>query len=284
MATQEQTAWANGPLDFDVASAMPRLEASMEVRLITTCPFAECGPEEAVATIKSNPVLREFDHIPVRERGQIIGVFNRREDHRGKECVREAMIPLNEWYLLSADAPLLTFVEKADERPFCLVLDGEAISGIVTLSDLQKLPVRPAIFLRVTHLEILLAEYIRKSTPRDQWLSHLHPKQAEKVRHDWKALHRRNLVIDLVSATKLAHKIEVALKMGAFPGRINAKSELREIRELRDSVAHAWDYAGFPDEAKKVPQRVRLVKEYIELLNACLASYQAQNAKGTEIQ
>jgi CBS domain-containing protein len=263
--------WASGPLDFDVATIMPRLEAAMQVRLIWASPFIDCSSQDSIQAIIDDRKLLDFDHIPVRHEGQVVGVFNRSEDHAGKTFIREAMAPLNERFLLSADAPLMSFLERADDRPFCLVLDGENLSGIVTISDLQKLPVRPALFLLVTHLEILLAEWIRRESPdEERWLALLKKGQRAKIKNSWEDLRDKNLVIDMVSATSFTHKMDAASALGAFADKNSAPADLLEIRELRDSMAHAWDYGTFPEQAQKVPKRIRLAKEYIQLMNDAL--------------
>ncbi len=60
------------------------------------------------------------------------------------------MEPLSDANLISADAGILTFVMSADQAHCRLVVDGDRIDAIVTLSDLQKLSVRPAVFLLIT--------------------------------------------------------------------------------------------------------------------------------------
>ena len=41
---------------------------------------------------------------------------------------------------------LLDFVRTADEHSCRLVVDGGRVTGLVSLSDIQKLPVRAALF------------------------------------------------------------------------------------------------------------------------------------------
>jgi hypothetical protein len=93
----------------------------------------------------------------------------------------------------------------------------------------------------------------------------------KKLKHSFKTLQKKNLAIDLVSATSLSHKITAAVTLGAFPSE-SAEADLDEIRQLRNSVAHAWEYGYKPAEAKCVPQRVRLLRRYIRLLQKQLAN------------
>jgi hypothetical protein len=59
---------------------------------------------------------------------------------------------IDESILISGDVGILSFVEHADEHPCPLVVSGMKLDGIVTLSDLQKLTVRPSILFLITHL------------------------------------------------------------------------------------------------------------------------------------
>jgi hypothetical protein len=56
---------------------------------------------------------------------------------------------------------VLRYIEEAEMSPCRLVLRHTQIAGIVTILDLQKLAVRPALFVLVTHLELLMAASIR---------------------------------------------------------------------------------------------------------------------------
>src|SRR6266511_4977695 len=65
--------------------------------------------------------------------------------------------------LISAETSLLQFVWSAEEQPRRLVLEGTDIRGIVTLSDIQKLPVRISLFSLFIHFVLLLTEHLRQS-------------------------------------------------------------------------------------------------------------------------
>jgi hypothetical protein len=267
MNETEATAWANGPLDFDVAEAMPQLEAGMRVRFMATFPFEGCRDDDEVREVVSRFEEKQFDFIPVTDQKRhVVGVFHRREHHGSNRLVREAMRPLTSGMLLSADAPLFTFVEKADERPYCLVVDGEDINGIVTLSDLQKLPVRPALFLLVTHLELLIVEWMRR-IGEATWLTKLRNGRVGLIRKRHERLQDRNLRIDLVCSTDLSDKFDVVVALNLFGPEPAVQKELSEIRALRNLVAHGGDYGAFPEDALKVPGRVRNVRKYIGLLH-----------------
>jgi hypothetical protein len=258
------TQWASAALNSDAVAALPQLEAAMQVRLMATTPFDHCYVEEDVAAVLARFSEKDYDHIPVRDGHHVVGVFNCKEGHPSSSAMRDVMQPLTELWLLSADTPLLSFIERADERPYCLVLDGEMITGIVTLSDLQKLPVRPAIFLLITHLELLIGNWLR-GRKEEEWLGTLDDVSRKRIRKAFKELKQENLALDLVTSTTFSDKYRAAVALKAFP-EASAKKDLEEICKLRNSIAHAWEYGNQPDCAKTVARRVRLARQYIKKL------------------
>lgn len=71
------------------------------------------------------------------------------------------MLPLSDRMLVAANMPMLDFIPLLGENPFWLVVFGSRIDGIVTRSDLLKLPVRICVFTLVTHLELVMMNRIR---------------------------------------------------------------------------------------------------------------------------
>ena len=86
----------------------------------------------------------------------------------------KAMSSLDQSILIASDSGVLRYIEEAEASPCRLVLRHTQIAGIVTIADLQKLAVRPALFVLVTHLELLMAAAIRarfQDRPDDDWLT-----------------------------------------------------------------------------------------------------------------
>ncbi len=119
------------------------------------------------------PVVECADAFPERVIGLVeLAPFMHGATPRG--CVRDQMRPLSEENLIGADASILAFIRNADQQECRLVVSGPEISGLVSLSDLQRLPVRAALFAMVTHLEITMAHAIRSECNRSEdWLIRL---------------------------------------------------------------------------------------------------------------
>ena len=150
---------------------------------------------------------------------------------------------------------------------------GTRIAGIVTISDIQKLPVRPALFLLVTHLELLMAAVIRghfRHCPDNQWLVLLGDRR-NCVEARWRKLQSKNLAIDQINATYFADKRQILIKSGLLrSSRTKAEKEFGAIEELRNDLAHASDYALTLDGAQKVIATVKLSRKWIEHLGQIL--------------
>src|SRR5262249_21323024 len=153
----------------------------------------QCSPKASWRHIEGNDALHDFDQIPLTslDGSRIEGVFVR----------GQGRIALDTGMFMAADASLLSFVETADKQRFrFLVSDGE-IAGLVTLSDLQKLPVYALLFGLVIAIEMLLTEWMRsacQATP-DAWLKHLAPDQHKIVERYWTKAQRDNVAIDRLS-------------------------------------------------------------------------------------
>jgi CBS domain-containing protein len=275
------------PLEGDADSILSSLEQGLTVGLIATFDLAWCNAEDRLSDVLSRQDLAEFDHVPVKREGDVVGLLDMTsaDDHDGLR-VQEAMDPLQGNMLISAEAGILSFIESADRSRCRLVLRDSQVDGIVTLSDLQKLPVRPAIFLLITHLELLMLAWLRKrgeQTSETEVLNKLSEGRRSKLEEEWERLKTNNLAIDRLSATQFCDKRELLVKHG-FPvtSKGAARTELEEIEDLRDSVAHAGDYALTRDNALSTVATVRKTRRWISDLERELNGSQ-DAATGTSV-
>src|SRR5437868_6318955 len=132
-------------LESDQQHFWSSLEGAATVRQIATFEgLVTCQKHSLMSEVMSYANESDFDHLPVQhgKDGSFVGLLNL-ADQEGTDLndrVEDVMEPIGPSNLISADAPLLRFVETADSRRCRLVLDGTTITGIITLSDLQKLP------------------------------------------------------------------------------------------------------------------------------------------------
>ncbi|WP_445466538.1 hypothetical protein [Faunimonas sp. B44] len=243
------------------------MHSGLTVELIAT-PRAElmtCRPEETVASVIARNV-EGYDFLPVVEQppGQaerIVGLFHATTSFESDDActIAEHFLPLSEEYVIGADGSILDFVWDADEKPCRLVISGARVVGLVSLSDLQKLPVRAALFALITGLEITMAETIRRVHAADQgWMPFLSEGRIAKVKRQIAASRKDDGFVDSLLFTQFCDKADIVVKSSMLPlSRSQAREQLEAIQELRNSLAHANDYAAVPEQARNVCAVVR---------------------------
>jgi hypothetical protein len=252
------------------------LERGFPVRLIGTFEgLVTCDVDDPLDTVLARADAEPYDQLPVTDGGRIVGLLRHGGMRssggpaRGADStVRDLMQRLDETTLIAAEAGILTFLLGAKTSPCRLVLDGDRITGLVSKSDLQKLPVRSLLFHIVTHLELATAAWIRRHFPVEAtWLAVLTKSRRAAVETRYAELAAARLAVDRLTATMFADKRAVLLRTGALPvSRNRAKEAFEQIEALRDAVAHIGDYALTQEAADRTIDTVALARFWIEAL------------------
>ena len=269
--------WPSSPLSIDQERTAGQIEGALTVRLIGTLgDLKVTTPDARVEDALAIANEYRFDYLPVREGagGSIIGIFSRLSSPADNTHVAEVYERLGPNDLISADTSLLNFVWSADEQPRRLILDGTNIQGIVTLSDIQKLPVRMALFSLFIHFELLLNELLLRSLRSDDPCRYLQPKRVELVQAKWQQFASNEMDQDILSALDLCDKREVAKKLrilGKSPGYIEKSIKGIETN-LRNPIAHGAEYAQTRESAVKTINAARATRDWIQELQKALSS------------
>ena len=174
--------WANRD-DTGTGDVFHALHAGLTVELIATKlpQLMTCAPDEPLSVVKARNT-EPYDFLPVLAPGdggrdRIVGLFHAAkvfDETPADGRIEQHYAPLSEDCLIGADTSILNFVTDADEMPCRLVISGARIVGLVSLSDLQKLPVRAALFALITGFEIAMFEAIKRECPNDDdWKRYL---------------------------------------------------------------------------------------------------------------
>ncbi len=288
MADQDRETLVKGLHDArlvaDEAALAAALERGFPVRLIGTFEgIVTCAIDEPLAVVAARAETQAFDQLPVVENERIVGLLRRRPGSLpavGK--VRDAFARLDETMLIAADADILGFLAGAKASPCRLILDGARITGLVSKSDLQKLPVRSLLFHIVTHLELAMAAWIRRYFPDDAtWLGVLTRSRREAVEARYRGLAEARLAVDRLTATMFADKRAVILRTASLPvSRNRAKEDFEAIEALRDAVAHIGDYALSQEAADRTIDTVALTRFWITALRGLEVDERAPRLAG----
>ncbi len=225
---------------------MSGLEKGLQVIHVTT-PVAQllcCQEDDNVEAVLVRSDLRSFDQIPVKRQETIIGLLKRRECPEGaKGVARKHMLPLGEETLVSAETSLLTFIEN--EPLDRIVISGTKIYGLVTKSDLLKLPTYLLGFGLITHIETLMLCIIRDTgISNDIWLPWIHPQHKDYIIKEFKKLSSKRSDPDMLELSYFSDKsriLEELAEREEYAPYIPDKSfieKLKDFTEFRNIIAH----------------------------------------------
>jgi hypothetical protein len=261
--------WASEPLRASATDFLQAIRSEIPVSLIAT-PRAnlKCECVSRCESIENNPDLADFDQVPLTDdQGvRIEGVYVRGQ---GRVELRENMF-------MAADAPLLSFLESADRQTFRFLVLESNVSGLVTISDIQKLPVYSVLFSLLVAVELLLMEWIRKRCNGDdtKWLTHLKKPQRGYVEKHWKSAVGENMAVDRLSCATFGQEIQAAVGLELFENDENQRAKLKALERLRHQICHASEFAPNLGQALKIPANVRdahstivWLQEQIEILS-----------------
>lgn len=254
--------WVNHE-EIGSSDVFEALHAGLTVSLIST-------RREDLMTCVSNETLSDvmernkepYDFLPVIKSGingeeRIIGLFHAASFFNVSPLdgvVGEYFEPLSEDFLIGADASILDFVKTADEKPCRMVVSGARIIGLVSLSDLQALPVRAALFALITGFEITMSEAINAKFSRDEdWMRHLSDGRLKIIKREIEKSHQEDGFVDALLFTQFCDKTDIITKSFQIPpSKKKVRGRLEKIQKLRDNLAHANEYAASPDHATNV--------------------------------
>ena len=250
--------------DDPFTSILRSLEGSLNVSLISS-PLITCDSSSLAAEVFQRPECVPIDQIPVTHESKIIGVLERSEAGTPILPARECMRPLEERMLVGATTGILTYIHLTAE-PYHLVVNGNGIDGLVTPSDLLKLPVRLVLFAFLTHLEATMANAIRTRCPDDSWQRHLSRSRAAKLREVFEKGKKENVYADLLSFTQWCDKRDILameLPEEIRGSKTEFRSDHRNLEDLRNRVMHANKYLT---DASALSEMVRCAKWWIDRL------------------
>lgn len=241
------------------------LENGLKVEHIMTSDLVTRPHDVSVEVILADPELEGIDQIPVKRGDVIVAVIERPDDPAlpGGDIQPRA---LEESILIAADEPISRFLKIAEKSPYRLVVNGGGIGGIVTRSDLLKLPVRIFLFTLITHLETVMANLIARELPDDDdWLDLLSESRRENVLR--KAGSARAVRLDpaLLEFADFCDKRTVVRKHRQ-PGK-GFEADLKKVEELRNTLAHAGDYAANDHQLKELIHLVNRAEHWIDELS-----------------
>ncbi|MFJ5763655.1 hypothetical protein ACIQAA_32120 [Neobacillus sp. NPDC093182] len=207
--------------------------------------LASCNVSDQAKQIRDQMVSKDYDVIGVEENGWVIG-YVLRDDLKEGTC-KEYFRSFSPSDLVSDSTPLLQtlFIFKNTERLF--IIEGNRITKVVTLADLQKPPIRMLLFGVISVLEMHLYRIISEYFAEDSWKSHLSTKRIQLAEELFLQRKARNEAIKLSDCLQLCDKRDIVLneqplrELLGFESKSKGKDFFKKLEILRNNLAHSQD-------------------------------------------
>jgi hypothetical protein len=241
-----------------VTEGLAGLDEGLRVRHIATFPVVTCAKSDGLKDVLLHPDFLDFDQIPITQGQRIIGILERSEPAQLRR--------LDDSVLVSADDLLSHFVHTVHEQQYRLVVDRTAISGIVTWSDLLKLPVIVLAFSVIAQLELAMNQRINEQYGRgsDTWLEVLEKGERAKIAGRRKKLKSQNLTLPTIELVDLVHKAKVLRHV--LSARRDFEADLGKIVGLRNDVAHVKRIIRSSAGLKVLVDRLETAETWLRML------------------
>ena len=243
------------------------LAQAIHVKQIATYNLQTCAPDQSVKDVLEK--YPEFDQIPIKENGTVIGVIERNTQGAEEDpakCVRR----LEDSILVSEELPLLEFLPLMASPPYYrLVLAGNRIDAVVTRSDLLKLPVRLLAFTKINQLETAMQELIELRYPDErEWLKLLSEESSGSIRSRRKRAQDYRSDPPLVEFTTFKDKVTIVRWM--FGEANPVREHLNQLVGLRNTIVHDGNYAETEELLSEFIARLQQVDRCITELDRLL--------------
>jgi len=158
---------------------------------------------------------------------------------------------------MAAATPIRQLIPLLALRRFYFLLAGPDVRQIVTVSDLNRLPVRVYLFTILSHLEGLMADLLVDEFPDDAWLGELTERQRANVRGLYDQKKGVDVDTRLIDCTTLTQKFAIISKNARLRVRFGRTSKatferyVQPVKELRDRLTHGLDPIEEPGEDER---------------------------------
>lgn len=238
-------------------ASLAGLNEGLRVKHIAASPLLACCAADDLDQVLSRPDLNGIDQIPITDDGWIVALWEHSREWKRR--------PLDDSILVSADAPLWHFIHTVHEQPYRLVVEQTGITGIVTWSDLLKVPVLVLAFSLMAELELAMNRRILEQHADDMWLDLLDKDEQQKIRGRRRKLERENLTLPMIELADLWHKAK--LLRGTLGAGRDFEAELGKVVKLRNDVDHVKnivrsdaDLKGFVEHLETAETWLHIVK------------------------
>lgn len=211
-------------------------------------PLVSFDAERPANDVRTFMAERDYDLAGVRVDG-LVGGYVRGVELTGG-CCGEHLRPFGPDDLVSESDSLQKVVESLALNNQCFVTILDRVGAIVTLSDLEKPPMRMFLFGMITIQEMIMTRMVAENYPEGSWRQLVSEGRLAKAEELLRERERRHRKVDLLDCLQFSDKAQILTKnpviMEQFTnlGLTSRKAALqaaKELESLRNNLAHTQE-------------------------------------------
>jgi hypothetical protein len=220
-------------------------------------PLKSCPIKADAIELKCDLERRDFDLAGVVDQKQdVVGYVDTAKLDEGK--IEDYLEAFNSSHLIADSTPIPELFSELLKNNQLFVLSGSKISGIVTVSDLNKPPVRIYLFGIISLLEMHLTYWINELYNEESWVDLIPEERLMLARKLLAKKRDKNQEIDLVNCLQFADKKTVLVNTKIFRKKLAlgskkaVKKQLERAQGIRDNLAHSQNDIAIEHNWEKI--------------------------------
>jgi hypothetical protein len=209
-------------------------------------PLVSFDAEADSRVVRQFMTEKNFDLVGIRQDGLVAG-YVRRDDLTSGRCLDHLRLFTPEDDLVPDTANLTEVVKSLAINRQCFVTILDRVGAIITLTDLEKPPMRMFLFGLITLTEMLMTEILRTRYHDGTWKDRLSAQRLEIARRLQEERSRRGQQVDLVDCLQygdkgwiLSYDEDFRMALGQ-QSRKEARRAVNEMETLRNNLAHSQE-------------------------------------------
>lgn len=186
-----------------------------------------------------------------------------------EEPVERRAHPTDATHLVTSDLGLAEALDLLRDRSFLFVMEGGGVAGIITPSDLQRVPVSMVVSI-ILAAEVGMDELIRRWHGEEGWLRYLSEERRRRLEERYQALVRASLEITRLELLMLEDRLRLVGRIGdhrvvlGFSSRERFERWAERLKRVRDALAHGRTLLDVEHDPKEALELVHEIRSFAE--------------------
>jgi predicted transcriptional regulator len=233
--------------------------------------FVSVSLDDQIKDIVSDKKYARFNTLVVIENNEIIGAVITKEMNESEGLherqIKEIMVPAGPQNMISGEASAWNYFLEEDVPNYKLIFQENKITGIVTISDMLKPPIKMAAFAIILYLENEITKYLQNLNLSEAHIEKiLNKRRMSTARKRFDEKYRSEIELSFIDSLQFADKISLILKQYNFNnqrGKKKIKSEFGKIEKIRNLLAHGVDISDDQGSLIKFVNTIKLAENFI---------------------